>query len=456
MAVHRIKKGLDVPITGAPAQQIEAAPSVERVAVVASDFIGLKPRLHVDVGDVVKRGQPLFDDRKREGVVHTAPGAGTVVAIHRGARRAFLSLVIELSDDEKAGGATDAEFHPFSSYTGAPVADLTADQVRDLLTESGLWTGLRTRPFSRVPNATDTPKSLFVTAIDTNPLAPDVEAVLAGHEDDFAAGVQALSKLAPKVFVCTKPGSTIKSSGAQLEQFEGPHPAGLVGTHIHTLDPASREHTVWHVGYQDVISMGALIRTGRLPVRRVVALAGPAVKKPRLLETRVGASMDTLTSGELVDGELRVLSGSVLSGTPSSGDERGYLGRYDNQIAVLREGRHRDFLGWLTPGASIWSTMPTFLSGLLPGSKKYDLTTALNGSHRAMTPIGRYENVMPLDILPTFLLRSLLSGDLERAEQLGALELDEEDLALCSVVCPNKQTYGPELRKVLSTIEAEG
>ncbi|MCP4806670.1 MAG: Na(+)-translocating NADH-quinone reductase subunit A [Proteobacteria bacterium] len=454
--MHRIKRGLDVPITGAPAQQVEAAPAVERVAVVASDFVGLKPRMGVDVGDVVKRGQPLFEDRKREGVVHTAPAAGTILAIHRGAKRAFISMVIELSDNEKAGGASDSEFQSFGAFTGDAVAELSGDQVRDLLVESGLWTALRTRPFSRVPNTTDEPKSIFVTAIDTNPNAPEVEAVLAGHEDDFAAGVAALGKLASKVFVCTKAGSSVKAAGAQVEQFEGPHPAGLVGTHIHTLDPASRSHTVWHAGYQDVISIGALFRTGKLTVRRVVALCGPAVKKPRLLETRVGASVDTLVAGELTDGDLRVLSGSVLAGTIASGEQAGYLGRYDNQIAVLVEGRHRDFLGWLTPGMNIWSTMPTFLSGLLPGGKKYDLTTAMNGSHRAMTPIGRYENVMPLDILPTFLLRSLLSGDLERAEQLGALELDEEDLALCSVVCPNKQTYGPELRKVLSTIEAEG
>ena len=450
MAVHRIKKGLDVPITGAPAQQIEAAAAVETVAVVASDFVGLKPRLRVDVGDVVKRGQPLFEDRKREGVVHTAPGAGTVKAIHRGARRAFISLVIELSEDERAGGAGDDEHQPFESYTGAAVADLSKDQVRDLLVESGLWTALRTRPFSRVPNTSDEPKSIFVTAIDTNPLAPEPEKVLAGHEDDFAAGVAALGKLG-KVFVVTKPGSSIKGT----DEFAGPHPAGLVGTHIHTLDPASREHVVWHAGYQDVASIGALFRTGKLDVRRVVALAGPGVRKPRLLETRVGASIDTVTAGELTDGELRVLSGSVLAGTIAKG-EAAYLGRYDNQIAVLAEGRQRDFLGWLTPGMNVWSTMPTFLSGLLPNSKKYPLTTAANGSHRAMVPIGRYEGVMPLDILPTFLLRSLLVGDVERAEALGALELDEEDLALCTVVCPNKQSYGPALRQVLNTIEAEG
>jgi Na+-transporting NADH:ubiquinone oxidoreductase subunit A len=458
MAVHRIKKGLDIPLAGAPEQKVQSGPSVTRVAVVAADFIGMKPRMRVELGDEVKRGQALFEDRKREGVVHTSPAAGTVVAIHRGDKRALQSFVIELSEGERSGQPGPDELQSFESYVGSGVSDLTREQVVGLLAESGLWTALRTRPFSRVPAISDAaPRAIYVTAMDTNPCAPDLDVALAGCEDDFANGLEVLKKLADKVYVCRKPGSKLGgNSGVQVEEFEGPHPAGNVGTHIHTLDPVFREKTAWHLGAQDVAAFGQLFSTGVLPVRRVVAVGGPGVKKPQLLETRLGASTDQLLAGNLVDGELRAISGSVLSGTTAAGEVHGYLGRYHQQISVLAEGRNRDFLGWLTPGAGVWSTMPTFLSAWIGGGKKWNLTTNSNGSLRSMTPIGRYENVFPLDILPTHLLRSCLSMDTERAEALGVLELDEEDVALCTVVCPNKNEFGPALRKVLNTIEAEG
>lgn len=455
MAVHRIEKGLDIPITGAPRQVVEDARRATRVAVLASDFVGLKPRLHVDVGDTVKRGQPLFDDRKREGVVHTAPASGTVVAIHRGARRAFQSLVIELSEGEVAGTPSDGDLQDFSAFTGADVGDLSVDQVRDLLVESGLWTAIRTRPYGRVPNAADTPKSIFVTASDTNPLSARPDVVLAGRQADFQAGLDALGKFGP-VHLCRHESAAVQGEHVDVHTFAGPHPSGNVGTHIHFIDPVWRQKTVWHVGYQDVAAIGELFAGGALPVSRVVALGGPQVRDPRLLRTRIGADIAPLVDGELVDGENRVISGSVLSGRIASGEIEGFLGRYANQISVLREGRERDFLGWLTPGFNVFSTMPVFASGALPFPKLYDISTAENGSKRSMVPIGRYEEVFPLDILPTFLLRSVLSGDLERAEALGVLELDEEDVALCTVVCPNKHDFGPVLRAVLNTIEAEG
>ena len=451
MAVHRIEKGLDIPITGAPEQVVEEGAAVSRVAVVASDFVGMKPRLHVDVGDVVKRGQPLFDDRKREGVVHTAPGAGTVVAINRGERRAFQSLVIELSEGERSGTPSDDELERF------PVPEeLGAAQVRDLLLTSGLWTALRTRPYSRVPNAGDSPKSIFVTAADTNPLTARPDVVLRGRQEAFQAGLDALALIAP-VHLCRHETSGVSGDHVSNHTFAGPHPAGNVGTHIHIIDPVWRQKTVWHIGYQDVVAIGELLATGVLPVDRVVALGGPPVKRPRLLKTRVGASVDELVAGELGEGELRVISGSILSGVVATGDIFGFLGRYANQVSVLAEGREREFLGWLSPGFNVFSTMPVFFAGAVPmPDARYDITTAENGSKRSMVPIGRYEEVFPLDILPTFLLRSCLSGDLERAEALGVLELDEEDVALCTVVCPNKHDFGPVVRTVLNTIEAEG
>ena len=307
--------------------------------------------------------------------------------------------------------------------------------------------------------ATSAPRSVFVTVSDTNPLAPEVDKVLAGREADFETGLAVVAKLTEgKVYVCKGAGTKIptgKISNVQLEEFHGPHPAGTVGLHIHTLDPVSRKKTVWHLGYQDVILIGRLFSTGKLDVERVVSLAGPTVRKPILLTTRLGAAVDQLVDGALEAVENRVISGSVLTGRKAMGEIHGYLGRYHLQVSALREGREREFLGWVKPGFDMYSTSGAFASALTPG-KTYDFTTALNGSHRPMVPIGMFERVFPFDILPTFLLRAILVKDVGRAEELGVLELDEEDVALCTFVCPGKQDYGPVSRENLETIWKEG
>lgn len=456
MALHKIKKGLNLPISGQPAQSIDATVESTAVALLGDDYPGMKPRMSVQEGDEVKRGQPLFEDRKAPGVVFTAPAAGKVAAIHRGAKRVFQSLVIEMSDDERAGRGEQVTF---ASFRNTPVEQLTQEAAKTLLVESGLWTAFRTRPFSKVP-ATDTaPRSIFVTAIDTHPLAPDVDVVLAGREADFEAGLQVLSKLTEgTVFLCKAPGSKVSAgrSQARVEEFAGKHPAGTVGVHIHRLDPVHREKVVWHIGYQDVAAMGRLFLTGELDVERVVSLAGPPVKQPRLLRARLGARLaDIVTPDALSVPEVRTISGSVLSGLTARGPVFGYLGRYHQQVSVLAEDRERRFLGWLGLGFSVFSIVPAFASALLP-NKKFAFTTSTNGSPRAMVPIGMYERVMPMDIMPTHLLRALVVGDVEWAEQLGALELDEEDLALCTFVCPSKTDYGPALRNILNTIDKEG
>lgn len=452
MAVHVIKRGLDLPITGAPEQTIVDAPAVTRVAVLADDYPLAKARMHVSEGDTVQRGQVLFEDRKAEGVLFTAPGAGKVVAVHRGARRALQSVVIELEGD-----GPDAQV-AFEGLGGKSAASLEGDALRALLSQTGLWTALRARPFERVPAITETCTSIFVNAMDTHPLAPSMDAVLAGKEADLTAGLKILAKLTEgPVFLCKAAGSKITAAGVdrlRVEEFRGPHPAGLVGTHIHTLDPVNRERIVWHIGAQDVVALGRFAQTGKLDFERVVALSGPTVKQPRLLRTRQGAELAPLLEGKLADVENRVVSGSVLGGRKAMGDAHGYLGRYHQQITCLREGRDRVFLGWLLPGGDKFSVVRAYLGAL--GGKKFDFTTDTEGSHRAMVPIGMFEKVMPLDIMPTFLLRSLIKDDLERAEALGCLELAEEDLALCSFVSPGKEDYAPHLRRNLDTIWKEG
>jgi Na+-transporting NADH:ubiquinone oxidoreductase subunit A len=452
MGVHYIRKGLDLPINGAPKQEIHDGSSVSRVALMAADYPYMKPKMLVGEGDTVKRGQPIFDDRKAESVRFTSPAAGTVVAVNRGARRALISVVIEVKE---TGGSED--HHPFESFDAD--ATLDGDKVRALLFESGLWTSLRARPHDRVPSSDEQCSSIFVTAINTRPLAGDPVTALKGREDDFAAGLGVLGHLTEgPVWLCKKAGSAIAAGDAkktQVAEFDGKHPAGLVGTHIHALDPVSRSKTVWHIGAQDVAAIGHLFRTGTLDVSSVVALAGPAVKNPRLLKTRIGASIDALTEGELTDGEIRTVAGPVIGGRTAMGEEHGYLGRYDDQVSVLTEYREREFLGWLKPGGNIFSLTRAFMSGFFP-AKNYDFNTTTNGSHRAMVPIGMFEKVMPLDIMPTFLLRSLVVDDLEQAEKLGALELVEEDLALCSFVSPGKEDFGVALRRNLTDIWKEG
>lgn len=441
-----IRKGLDLPITGNPEQVISEGQSVTQVAVMGPDYVGMKPTMAVQVGDRVKKGQVLFTDKKTEGVQYTAPAAGVVKAINRGERRVFQSIVIEIDGNEE---------ETFQSYAPAQLSSLSADEVQNNLVNSGLWTALRTRPFSRVPALGSRPAAVFVSAMDTNPLAADPAVVIAEQAEAFKNGLQVLKRLTEgKLFVCKAPGASIPSAGVETtEEFAGPHPAGLVGTHIHFLQPVSNTRTVWTVGYQDVIAIGLLFTTGKLASERVVALAGPQVNKPRLIRTQIGADLAQLTSGELAADENRVISGSVFGGRTASG-ELNFLGRYHAQVSVLKEGRDREFLHYLRAGADRFSVMPIFLSKLL--SKTFAFTTSTNGSERAMVPVGSYERVMPLDILPTHLLRSLIVEDMDTAINLGALELDEEDLALCSFVCPGKYEYGPILRKNLTRIQAEG
>ena len=458
MGVHRIRKGLDLPIQGSPAQEIDQAQAPGRVAILAEDYVGMKPTMFVSAGDSVRRGQSLFEDKKTPGVRYTAPGGGTVTAVNRGDRRALQSVVLQLDSTELAGGD---DCIAFDSYSGRHPSELTAEKARELLVESGLWTALRARPFGGVPAIDAKPHSVFVTASDTDPLAPSVDVVMRGNEEHFARGVLALRSIAgeARVYVCRSKGSNVEApqaSGVSLEEFDGPHPSGTAGLHIHILDPVDRNKQVWHVGYQDVIAIGALFRTGKLRVERVISLAGPAVRRPRLLRSRAGASTESLTNREIEDGGGRTISGSVISGRRAEGDIFGYLGRFHSQVSVLREDTQRHLLGWMLPGASTYSVLRVFLGKWLPWRSKYRFTTTMNGSVRAMVPVGVYEKVMPMDILPAPLLRSLLIANPERAEQLGALELIEEDLALCSFVSPEKAEFGALLRDVLTTIEKEG
>lgn len=446
-----VRKGLDLPISGAPEQRVEDGPAVDACALIGADYVGLKPAMKVDVGDRVKLGQPLFADKRFDSVVYTAPAGGTVRAVNRGARRVLQSVVIDI--DESAEAVT------FPKHAASALDTLGRDDVVGPLLASGLWTALRTRPYSKVPDPNSTPAAVFVTAMDSSPLSADAEIVIGEAPEDFVNGIRLVAKLTEgPVYVCSGPDAEIPEvAGENVRRatFAGPHPAGLVGLHIHLLDPVNAEKTVWHVNYQDVMAFGELFRTGSLPTGRIVAMSGPAANQPRLIRTRLGASTDGLAGSDMDGADVRVIAGNVLTGRTASGPFA-YLGRFHQQVTLMTEGRKRELFGWLIPSMRKFSTAKVHLSSLFGERKLFDFDTSLNGSPRAMVPIGLYEDVMPFDILATQLLRALLVMDTDEAQALGCLELDEEDLALCSYVCLSKYEYGVALRANLEKIEAEG
>ena len=474
MSLHTVRRGFDIPLAGAPAADGRAPETriPSRIALLGADYPGMRPTMRVGVGDGVSRGTILFEDKKTPGVRFTAPLAGRVAAIHRGERRAFQSLVLDLAPEERAGRAGDGP--AASGWSGRHPEALDADAVRELLLESGQWTALRARPFGRVANPERRPAAVFVTAADTAPLAPDPVAAVAGREADLGWGLAAVSRLTGgPVFVCSRPGRRLpveEGGRVRHEEFSGPHPAGTPGLHIHRLSPVRRGVEAWHLDAQDLASIGRLFRAGAGDGFRVVSLGGPPVRRPAFLRVPLGAAAEEVAAPGLEPDaapgkdaarpgtgapERRVISGSLLSGRAAAGEERGYLGRYHRQVTVLDEDRRRRLLGWLAPGPRALSVSRAFLSALLPGRPRR-LTTGTHGSRRAIVPVGVYERVMAFDIPPVFLLRALLAEDLERAEELGALELVEEDLGLLTFACPAKNDYAPALRRVLDTLEKEG
>jgi Na+-transporting NADH:ubiquinone oxidoreductase subunit A len=453
--IVKTKKGLDIPLAGAPDLQIDSGKSVRTVAVLGRDFIGLKPQMTVQPGDNVRLGDPLFVDKRDPDVPYVAPGSGTISAVNRGARRALLSVVIDLDENEEGEPS-----HP--ELANANIESLADGEIRAALFASGLWAAFRTRPYSKVPQSDSSPRSIFVTAIDTNPLAANPAVVVVGQEEFFEAGLHVVSKLSQgPVFLCTASdwvGPTGDAGKVQHAGFSGPHPAGLVGTHIHHLDPVGAERTAWHIGYQDVIAIGILFRDGRISTERTIALGGPGIEKPRLVATRLGASVDELVAGELLQdgtasGVPRTISGSVLSGRTASGAEA-FLGRYHVQISAIPDYGNRRLFGWLGPIDRVYT-----FSGFLKrrqGHRPKLFSTARHGRPTAMMPVDAFEQIIPMDVVPAPLLRALLIMDTDQAQALGCLELDPEDLALCSFVCPGKNDYGAALRVNLEHIEREG
>lgn len=446
MKRFELRKGLDLPISGAARQEVDTSRSVSSVAILGDDYLGLKPRILVEEGDLVVPGSPVMYDKSCPEAQIVSPVAGRVSAINRGARRRLVSIVIDV--DEQAGAPVD-----FSAIGN----DSSAEGITEKLCAAGLWTSLRTRPYSKIPAPGSRPAAIYVTALDSEPLAPDPVGAITAEPDAFAAGLRALAQLTDgPTYLCQADGPALPghdAPGVEPVIFTGPHPAGLAGTHMHFLIPPQPDAPVWTIGYQDVLVIGRLFQTGIYDPSCVIALTGPACKDPRLVRSIAGASMLDIAGDDLPADPVRMISGSVLSGRAGA-DETAYLGRYARQITLIEEDKKQIPLGWIRPMASKYAVQPVL--GSARAKSRFPLTTNLHGGRRAMVPLGTFEELMPQDYLPTQLLRALLVMDTDQAQLLGALELDEEDLGLVGFACPAKYEYGLALRDCLTKIEKDG
>ena len=435
----KISKGLDLPISGKPDISITDEPKISSVSLLANDFVGMKPTMLVKENDEVKVGEKLFEDKKNPGIFFTSPAGGLIKSINRGDKRKFLSIEIEISQNE--------EFINFDMGS-------SQDEIKNTLINSGLWNVFRTRPFNRTPNISSSPEALFINCCDTNPLSVDPYEIINIDKDSFDKGLETIKQLFDCDIHLTYQNNNFDNtlSGINYHQFTGPHPAGLVGTHISKIHPVNLNSKVWTANFQDIISIGYLKKNKKIKTTKIISLGGPAVFEPSLIKVRHGSNLDEITAGKIEDNS-RVISGSVLHGHESEGVMK-YLGYYDSQVSVIPDEVNEIFLNWLMPGSSLHSKLNVFISSFIK-PKKYIFNTSIGGGNRAIVPISSYEEVVPMDILVTQLLKSLVVSDIEMAIDLGMLELVPEDLSLCSYVCPSKYDYSSILMDNLNKLYLE-
>ncbi len=463
MKVHKVRSGYDIPLKGQPdpSAGIQDAPNPKTYTVRPVEFgAQLKPRLKVETGDSVKIGTTLFVDKRNPDVCYASPAAGKITDIRYGPRRVIEAIVISPSGE-------DAE--QFQNFRSGEIANQKRDDLVKLLLEGGMWPFIRQRPYDINANPEDTPASIFVNCMDTGPLAPDPEIALRGKRPEFEAGINALKVLAGgnKIHVVINGGKKQSPdseqlftglSGVEYHAFAGKHPAGLVGTHITTIDPiigyANNRKVIWYLNARDVVKLGSFLLVGQYPTENVIAVGGHGVKAERrkYFRVRSGADIGSLLDGYLEDGELRIISGNVLTGTQISKEEG--LGFYDSVITVIPEGRERRFIGWMLPGFSRWTWSRAYMSAAVPG-RRYAMDTNKNGEKRAFVKTGDYRKVMGIDVLPEFLVKAILAEDIEQMEALGIMECAPEDFALCAYICPSKIEFTEIVRDGLEMMHKE-
>lgn len=430
MSKHfKLKRGLDIRLKGGAEAVLGSALQIRTVALKPTDFPGLTPKLKVKADMQVKAGDALFFDKYHPDILFSSPVSGTVKAINRGERRKILEVVVE--SDGKMESLLFAKADP---------STLTREQIKTLVLQGGLWPFLKQRPYGIIAKTEDVPKNIFISCFDSAPLAPDYSFVLKGQEKTLQTGINALAKLTDgKVIIGLPDGNTgfmSQLKNVEPNVFSGPHPAGVVGIQIHNFSPINKGDIVWTINLLDVLFIGRLFETGKIDMRKIIALTGSEVKEPKYYPTVHGACLvslfDNQTKKEVNE---RLISGNVLTGTKVDSDD--FLGFFDYQLTVIPEGDEYEFMGWADPGFNKFTAGKTYLSKLFP-KKSYILNANLHGGERAFVLSGQYEKYVPMDILPVYLLKAILASDIDKMEQLGIYEIVEEDLALCEYACTSK------------------
>lgn len=445
--VIKLRKGLNIKLAGKAEKILLPEVPMARYGVRFADFPGLVARLEVQEGDRVMAGSVLFHDKSFPEIKYVSPVSGVVREVIRGEKRVLTEVVIDQDGTDKIDfGAAD----PLS---------LSREEVKEKLLKSGLWPVLRQRPYHIVARPSETPRDVFISAFDTAPLAPDLDFVMTNTHGSFLqAGINALTRLTDgKVHISqeaegTRVAEMKNLQNVEFHRFSGPHPAGNVGVQIHHIAPVSKGEVVWTVDLQDVVAIGRLFSTGFHDREKIIALAGPAAQHRKYYRIRPGASVSGILKGNLGEGNLRIISGNVLTGKKISPE--GSFGFYDNMVTVIPEGDYHEFFGWATPGLNKFSYWRTFVSKLLP-AREYRMDTNMHGGHRAFVVTGHYENVLPMDIYPVHLLKAILAGDVELMENLGIYEVAEEDFALCEYIDPSKTEIQEIIRSGISLMIKE-
>ncbi|QGY45401.1 Na(+)-translocating NADH-quinone reductase subunit A [Maribellus comscasis] len=443
--VIKLRKGLNIKLKGSAEKVLETLPVPATVALKPTDFPGLTPKLSVKADHEVKAGDALFYDKYHPEVVFTSPVGGKVVSINRGERRKILEVVVEAN--ESAGSVEFRKADPNS---------LSGNEIKEQLLKSGLWPFIKRRPYGIVASPDDKPLAIFISTFDTAPLAPDYNFILDGQMDTFQTGINALKKLTDgTVYLGVNKNSAFTSvKNVEINQFSGPHPAGNVGIQIHHTKPLNKGEVAWTINVQDVLFIGRLFETGKVDFSRIIAFAGSEVEKPKYYKTILGAPVEYTIKGKLntADYKQRIISGNVLTGTRVK--PQTFLGFYDSMLTVIPEGDDYEFLGWADLGINKFSASKTFLTSLFP-KKEYEMNANLHGGERAFVLSGQYEKLVPMDILPVYLLKAILVNDIDKMEQLGIYEVIEEDFALCEYACTSKIKVQDILRTGINTMIKE-
>lgn len=428
--VLKLKKGLDISLIGTAENKLEAQKGSAMFALTPDDFLGITPKMLVKPGDKVKAGSAVFFDKYRPNLIFTSPVSGTVEGVNRGEKRKIMDITIQPDNANE-----------YEEFATGDLNKMSAEQIKEVILASGLWPMIIQRPYGIIANEKDTPRDIFVSLFDSAPLGVDMNFILEGQSSDFAKGLEVLKKLTSgKVRLGASPKTSkavmsMATSAGEVTVFDGKHPAGLVGVQINNTYPIAKGEIVWTVDAQNVSIIGRFFATGKVDMSRVIAVCGSEAKTAAYHKVVMGQNVEELLKGNMAEGNVRIISGNVLTGTKVAAN--GYLTFYSNQLTLIPEGDYSEFLGWIAPRCNKFSTSKSYLSWLTP-NKKYRLDTNCNGDVRAYVMSGEYDKVVPMDIYPVYLIKAILAKDIDKMENLGIYEVIEEDFALCEFVCTSK------------------